>query len=255
MSKLSNNDWGNKPLIVIISLVGSIIGIVIFFSGKPSIKEFFPNLTPTNTHSLSLPECPADPAPTRYVTKTTPPIRTPVPTYTPPPPGTIGQLETGDFPLEFAIDECYKESVEELFGIPKDFLKPTLDEMQSLPLLQASETCTQTRPSSVIHQISIPINSTWLWRFQSCSSNDVFASNPIFLRSGEYGACDITENFLYSEYNDGANLCKTWTTKLALTKDIVWSVQYSLISDSHEAGVDLWFSPGIYEQKFLVTIK
>ena len=163
MSKPSNNDWGNMPLIVIIGLVGSIIGIVVFVSGKQSVKEFFPNLTPTNTLILSLPECPADPAPTRYVTKTPLPTRTPFPTYTPPPPGTIRELETGDFPLEFAIDECFNASVKELLGTPKNFLQPTLDEMQSLPLLQTSETCTQTRPSSVTHRISVPINSTWLW--------------------------------------------------------------------------------------------
>ncbi len=254
MSRSDNTDWGNKPLIVIIGLVASIIAIVVFFSGKQSAQEFLSNPTLTNTFNTTLPECPADPAPTLYVTKTPVPTNTPLPTDTPPPPGTVRRVEVE--PLEpVFIDECYDESFEELFGASKPFTLPTSNEIQSLPLLQTSESCAQTKPSSVTHRISVPINSTWLWRFQSCSSNRVFPSNVIFLRSGGYGVCDITKYFLYAEYKLGENYCKTWTTKLNATKDIVWLIQYRFIGDSHEAGVDLWFFPGIYEQRFLVTIK
>jgi len=36
----SNNGLGNKPLVVIISLIASIIAIIAFLSGKQSIQEF-----------------------------------------------------------------------------------------------------------------------------------------------------------------------------------------------------------------------
>ncbi|MBK9928082.1 MAG: hypothetical protein IPP66_22660 [Anaerolineales bacterium] len=41
MSSSNKTDLGNKPIVVIIGLIASIIGIIAFFSGKQSIQEFF----------------------------------------------------------------------------------------------------------------------------------------------------------------------------------------------------------------------
>jgi len=252
MSSSDNSDWGNKPLVVIIGLVASVIAIVVFFSGKQSVQEFLPNSTSTNTLNISLPECPADPAPTLYVTETPIPTNTPSPTSTPDP-NSLGKVEVGSLQA-VVVSECYLSDL-----IPDEqsvhFSNPSSDEIKSLPFLQVKESCVQTEPSSVSYRASIPTNSTWLWKYQSCSKNEIFASNVHFFGSDKCGLKDVTEYFVSQEYIDGENNCKTWTTKLTSGKDVVLLVQYKLLRDLHEAGTDLWFSPGVYEKKFLISVK
>lgn len=48
---LKSTELGNKPIIVTIGLIASIIGIVGFISGKQSIKEFFAGPSPVPSNS------------------------------------------------------------------------------------------------------------------------------------------------------------------------------------------------------------
>jgi|GEM_PF-1211183 len=49
LDKQQKSDWGNKPFIVVIGLIASIIAIVTFISGAQNVFELFPTKSPTPT--------------------------------------------------------------------------------------------------------------------------------------------------------------------------------------------------------------
>ncbi len=70
-------NWSRKSLVGFIGLIASIIGIVVFVSGKQSLFEFFPKKSVTAT--LTMTSLPVTIEPTSKPTKTLTPTATPLP--------------------------------------------------------------------------------------------------------------------------------------------------------------------------------
>jgi hypothetical protein len=82
MTGLEVDNWGNKPLVIIISIVASIITIVVFFSGRQSINEFvaqptriLPSPVVITVYAITPSAIPTNTPITIYITATNVPIQ------------------------------------------------------------------------------------------------------------------------------------------------------------------------------------